>query len=190
MSRTYRVEMPRAEGRYLAGIGAGWPATPEARCVHAVREWVNGLKGRRSPQVPVQKIINDLEAILDLVPMAERPVCGPFAARGRTPPLPGRVEYLGSGAVRLDDVAVSSLTGLRDGEDFRVIATDLGPVLVVGSDRYSAYEEGPEVLPPLPRRVRQSQKARPARVMRDPNVLRRTRDGLLKLDIRDSQLLE
>lgn len=182
MSRTYRVQMPRAEGRYLAGIGADSPATPEARCVHAVREWLNGVKGRRSPQIPVQKIVDDLEAILDLVPMAERPACGPFAARGRIPPLPGRVEYLGSGLVRLDDAAISALAGLRDGEDFRVIATDLGPFLVVGSDCYPAYEEGPEALPPSPRRVRQVRNVRPARVMRDPDILRRTQDGLLDLD--------
>jgi hypothetical protein len=67
MSRTYLVQMPKAEARYLAGVGVGWPATPDARCVHAIREWLNGIRGRRSRCVPVQKIIEDLEPILGQV---------------------------------------------------------------------------------------------------------------------------
>ena len=80
--QTYLVHMPRAEARYLAGVGVSWPATPEARCVHAVREWLNGIRGRRAEQVPVQKIIEELDPLLRQVPLAERPQHGPLAGRG------------------------------------------------------------------------------------------------------------
>lgn len=161
MIRTYVVQMPKAEARYLAGLAVGWPATPEARCVHAVREWLDGLRCRRSGQVPVEKVISDLELILDQVPPAERPVCGPFAAKGGLLP-PGLVKYLGDGAVRLDDAAISTLAGLREGDDFRVTQTDAGPVLSVGNDRYLAREDEPGALPPLPRRVRRTGRAQQA----------------------------
>lgn len=181
MSRTYLVQMPKAEARYLAGVGVSWPATPEAQCVHAVREWLNGLRRRRSGQVPVQKVLNDLDLILDQVPTAARPVCGPFAARNGLLP-PGQVKYLGDGAVRLDDTAISTLAGLQEGDDFHVTHTDAGPVLSVGNDQYLAREEQPGALPPLPRRVRRTRKAQSACVMDDPGVLLRVRDGLLGLD--------
>lgn len=141
MNRTYLVHMPRAEARYLAGLGVGWPTSPEARCVHAMREWLNGIRGRKSRYVPVQKVLDDLDSILGQVPVAERPTHGPFASRGGGAHLRGRVEYLGGGAMRLDDAAISALTELREGEDFRVTITDAGPVLLVGPDRYLAYME-------------------------------------------------
>lgn len=180
MIRTYVVQMPKAEARYLAGLAVGWPATPEARCVHAVREWLNGLRCRHSEQVPAEKVINDLELILDQVPPTERPVCGPFAARGGLLP-PGLVKYLGDGAVRLDDTAISTLTGLREDDDFHVTHTEAGPVLSVGNDQYLASEE-PDAPSPLPRRVRRTRRSLPVRVMADPDVLLRLRDGLLELD--------
>ena len=101
--QTYLVHMPRAEARYLAGVSVSWPATPEARCVHAVREWLNGIRGRRAEQVPVQKIIQDLDPLLRQVPPAERPQHGPLAGRGAGTPMSGCVEYLGGGIVRLDE---------------------------------------------------------------------------------------
>jgi hypothetical protein len=143
-SRTYLVHMPKAEARFLAGVGVGWPATPEARCVHAVREWLTGLVRSRAVSVSVRKVADDLGPLLARVPVTERPLSGPFAAPGRRPPLPGRVEYLGAGIVRLDDAALSSLAGLRPGEDFRVTVTDAGAVLEIGADRYEAREEEPD----------------------------------------------
>lgn len=144
MTRTYLVQLPRAEARYLAGVGVGWPATPEARCIHAIREWVNGVRGRQSEQVPKRKIIEDLEPLLAQIPLADRPLHGPFAARGGYPPLPGRVEYLGGGALRLDDAAISALAELRDGDDFHVTFSDAGPILSIGDDHYLAREEAPD----------------------------------------------
>jgi hypothetical protein len=69
---------------------------------------------------------------------------GPFASHGGGAPLPGRVEYLGGGTVRLDDAAVSVLAELREGEDFRVIITEAGPVLTVGAECYLVHEEEPD----------------------------------------------
>lgn len=142
--QTYLVHMPRAEARYLAGVSVSWPATPEARCVHAVREWLNGIRGRRAEQVPVQKIIQDLDPLLRQVPPAERPQHGPLAGRGAGTPMSGCVEYLGGGIVRLDEDAISSLASLAPDDDFHVIRTDAGPVLSVGADRYLAHEELPD----------------------------------------------
>lgn len=68
---------------------------------------------------------------------------GPFGPRRSGLPLPGRVEYLGDGTVRLDETALASLAGLAEGEDFRMAITDAGPVLEVGPDRYLAREEDP-----------------------------------------------
>jgi hypothetical protein len=144
MNRTYLVQMPRAEARYLAGVGVGWPESPEARCVHAMREWMNGIRRRKSRYVPVQKVLDDLDPLLGQVPVAERPTQGPFASRGGGAPPPGRVEYLGGGAVRLDDAAISALTELREGEDFRVTITEAGPVFTVGTDCYLAHAEEPD----------------------------------------------
>lgn len=141
--RTYLVHLPKAEARFLAGAGVGWPATPEGRCVHAIREWLNGIRGRQAEDVPVQKVLDDLGPILAQVPLAERPAHGPFGFRGN-PPLPGRVEYLGGGTVRLDDAAISALAELCEREDFRVRFTDAGPVLWVGDDQYIAREEAPD----------------------------------------------
>jgi hypothetical protein len=54
---------------------------------------------------------------------------------------PGRVTYLGAGAVRLDAAALSALAELADGEDFRIAWTGAGPVMTIGTDRYPAREE-------------------------------------------------
>lgn len=147
MHRTYLVQMPRAEARHLAGIGSSWPASPEARCVHAIREWLHGLQRRHSLTVCVTKVVDDLTAILLIVPQTDRPARGPFAAAASGPPLPGHVEYLGAGIVRLDDIAISALAGLAHGEDFRVTMTDAVPVLTVGTDSYPAREEDPDAKP-------------------------------------------
>lgn len=120
-----------------------WPATPETRCIHAIREWVNGLLQSRAASVSVRKIAADLEPILAAVPVADRPRRGPFTVRGGRV-LPGHVEYLGGGTVRLDEAAISSLAQLGYGEDFRVVFEDIGPVLTVGADRYVAQEEEPD----------------------------------------------
>ena len=141
-SAVYLVQLPHAEARHLAGVGiCGWPASPEAACLHVVREWLAGIKARASVTVPVSAVVADLELILSRVPAARVPRRGPFAPRpGIGSPL-GRVEYLGGGLVRLDEDAVSTLAGLGAGEDFRAVASDGGPVLVIGKDRYLAREE-------------------------------------------------
>ena len=108
MSRYYRVQLPRAEARHLAGAGPAWPPGS---------------------------------------PAADRPVRGPFAPDARGAALPGRVEYLGAGIVRLDEAAIGSLAELPEGDDFRVIVEDVGPVLTVGPARYVAREEGPAPKP-------------------------------------------
>jgi hypothetical protein len=138
----YLVQLPRAEARHLAGVGAcGWPASPEAACLHAVRVWLAGLKGRACVTVPVTCVVADLELILARVPEARVPCRGPFHSRQGVGAPPGRVEYLGGGVVRLDEDAVATLAGLGADEDFRVVASDGGPVLVIGKDRYLAREE-------------------------------------------------
>jgi hypothetical protein len=144
VSRSYLVQLPRAEARHLAGIGWGWPASPEATCVQEVREWLRVLCATGPDPVPVSRVAADLAAILARVPAAGRPVRGPFAPGGRGPAPPGRVEYLGAGIVRLDEAAVSTLAQLRDGEDFRVVRTDPGPVLTIGADRYLARPQEPD----------------------------------------------
>jgi hypothetical protein len=119
---------------------------PAAACVQALREWVRGVQAGPGP-VQVSQITADLGPILDRVPAADRPVRGPFAPGGRGVVLPGRVEYLGAGTVRLDDAAISSLAELSAGDDFRVVFEDAGPVLTVGADRYVAREEEPDAKP-------------------------------------------
>lgn len=135
------VEMPDAEAKHLAGIGNPWPSTPEARCVHAIRNWLTGLEKRRAHSVAVRQVSRDLRSILDEVPQQERPMRGPFTVLGHRAPLPGHVAYLGAGTVRLDDRALSALAGLRPDEDFYVIHTDAGPVLRVSDSSYLAREE-------------------------------------------------
>lgn len=139
---TYLVHMPAAEARHLAGEHPTWPATPEARIAAALREWVHGLSRRRTAIIPVRKVITDLTLILEAATLPRRPVRGPFGPARDSLPLPGHVEYLGGGIVRLDDTALSSLAGLGAGEDFRVSYTDAGPVLKVGPDHYLARAEG------------------------------------------------
>lgn len=124
MSRNYPVQMPRAEARNLAAIPAAWPATPEARAVAALREWLHGITRRRAATVPITKIATDLTAILSLVPSTPAPARGPFGPGRPGLPLPGRADYLGSGLVRLDDTALSALATLPAGEDFRVSFTE------------------------------------------------------------------
>ena len=138
----YLVQLPRAEARHLAGVGAcGWPASPEAACLHAVGEWLAGLKARGSTTVPVSAVVADLELILARVPVARVPRRGPFAPRSGIGCPPGQVEYLGGGVVRLDEDAIATLAGLGADEDFRAVASDGGPVLVIGKERYLAREE-------------------------------------------------
>jgi hypothetical protein len=138
----YLVQLPRAEARHLAGVGAyGWPASPEAACLHAIREWLAGIKARACETVPVSGVVADLELILSRVPQARVPCRGPFAPQPGIGCPPGRVEYLGGGVVRLDEDAVATLAGLGADEDFRVVAIDGGPVLMVGEDRYLAREQ-------------------------------------------------
>ncbi len=108
MSRHYRVQLPRAEARHLAGAGSAWPPGS---------------------------------------PAAERPVRGPFAPGRHGAVLPGEVEYLGGGIVRLDEVAIGSLADLPEDDDFRVTFGDVGPVLTVGPARYAALEEEPDPKP-------------------------------------------
>ncbi len=76
--------------------------------------------------------------------VAGRPVRGPFAPGRGGLVLPGRVEYLGGGIVRLDEEAIGSLAELGLSEDFRVVFEQAGPVLIVGPARYLAQEEEPE----------------------------------------------
>lgn len=73
--------------------------------------------------------------------MVSLAVRGPFAPSAGGCPPPGHVEYLGNGTVRLDDTAISTLAALRQGDDFRAVLTDAGPILIVGADRYLAHEE-------------------------------------------------
>ena len=143
MTRAYLVHMPAAEARHLAGTCRGWPATPQARLTGALREWLHGISRRRTAVIPVRKVVADLTLILDTVPLPRRPQCGPFGPGRAGLTLPGAVEYLGDGIVRLDETAISSLAGLAAGDDFRVSHTDAGPVLTVGADRYLAREEDP-----------------------------------------------
>lgn len=144
MSGTYLVQMPKAEARHLAGEGPPWPATPEARCVAAIREWLSGITRSRRAAVPVTRIKADLTRILGTVPVSTVPSRGPFGPGQPGPTLPGRVEYLGDGIVRLDETAIGSLAQLPPGEDFRASFTDAGPVLAVSADTYLAREEDPD----------------------------------------------
>lgn len=138
----YLVQLPRAEARHLAGVATcGWPASPDAACLRAIREWLAGVKARASKTLPVSRVVADLELILRQVPEARVPCRGPFAPRPGVGAPPGRVQYLGGGVVRLDQDAVATLAGLGADEDFRVVASDGGPVLMVGEDRYLAREE-------------------------------------------------
>ncbi len=148
MSRTYLVPMPLAGGRYLAGTGHTWPAAPQVRLAAALREWLAGISRRRTGVIPVRRVVAKLSLVLETVPLPQRPMRGPFGPSRAGLPLAGRVEYLGGGIVRLDDLALSSLAGLREGEDFRVTFTDAGPVLAVGRDSYVARREKPDTKPP------------------------------------------
>lgn len=121
MSRYYLVHMPVAEARHLAGVGRARPAS--GPCASPA--------GRSGP---------DLGPGLAGIPAAGQPVRGPFVPDQYGIVPPGRVEYLGSGTIRLDEAAISSLAGLGAGADFRVIFADCGPVLLVGADRYPATE--------------------------------------------------
>ena len=141
--RTYLVHMPLAEARHLAGTSPAWPAVPESRLAAALREWLAGISRRRTASIPVRTVVADLTAFLETIPLPHRPLRGPFGPGRTGAPLAGRAEYLGSGIVRLDDAAISSLAGLPAGDDFKVIYTDAGPVLTVGADRYLASEEQP-----------------------------------------------
>lgn len=140
MTRTYLVELPKAEARHLAGVGPAWPATPEARALDALREWLHGISRSGIVTVAVSKIVNDLNLILNIVPVTVRPVRGPLSPDRSGPP-PGRTDYLGGGTVRLDETAVTTLAGLRDGEDFRINISEAGPILTIGNDHYVLREE-------------------------------------------------
>ncbi len=142
MTRRYRLDLPKAEGMRLAGIGLGWPATPEGRCVHAISTWLTGLERRNTRAVLVTKISRDLWPLLEAVPLTQPLRHGPFATPpGGGSPLPGRVEYLGAGTVRLDGTALSALAELSDGDDFQVSFTSTGPVMTIGTQCYPAREE-------------------------------------------------
>ncbi len=141
-NRNYRVELPRADGMRLAGIGMRWPATPEGRCVHAISTWLTGLEQRTSRAVLVTKISRDLWPLLEAVPLrppALHSSFGPSAEAGSL--MPGHVTYLEDGTVRLDAAALSALAELPEGEDFRVVTTASGPVMIVGTECYPALEE-------------------------------------------------
>lgn len=144
---TYLVTMPLAEARHLAGTGARWPAPPQSRLATSLREWVGGLSRRRGGFIQVRKVVTDLTRILESVPLPQRPVCGPFGPGQAGFQPPGRVEYLGSGIVRLDEAAVNFLAGLAPDEDFHVRRTAAGPVLSVGADSYLARQEEPDAKP-------------------------------------------
>ena len=144
MERTYLVAMPLAEARHLAGTSPAWPATPETRIAAALREWLAGISRRRTAVVPVRKVVADLAIILETAPLPRRPLRGPFGPGRAGMPLPGRVEYLGAGIVRLDHDAITALTALPPGEDFHARLIDAGPVLTVGPEQYLAREEHPD----------------------------------------------
>ena len=146
-ARTYLVAMPQAEARHLAGTSPAWPATPQQRLAAALREWLAGIAQRRSTVISIRKVLADLTLLLETVPLPQRPVCGPFGPGRYHPPLPGQVQYLGGGIVRLDQDAISALAGLGPEEDFRVRRTDAGPVLKVGAEEYLAREEEPDTKP-------------------------------------------
>lgn len=152
MARSYLVRLPPAEARHLAGASPAWPATPDSRLAAALREWLHGLSRRRGTVVAVRKVVADVTLILEAVPLPQQPVRGPFGPGRCGSRLPGQVEYLGGGVVRLDEAAISSLAGLADGDDFKVTRTNAGPVLTVGPDRYLACgeEPGPGDLTGLP----------------------------------------
>jgi hypothetical protein len=89
--------------------------------------------------------VEDLTGLLEAAALPQGPVRGPFGPSRDGLPLPGQVTYPGGGTVRLDETAISSLTSLADGEDFKADLTDAGPVLTVGADAYLAREEpGPK----------------------------------------------
>ncbi len=132
MSRTYLVHLPSAEARHLAGTGRPWPPGRSAARERPRATPPGGPGGSRMCQ-----------ATLDPPAVAQRPVRGPFAPGRGGQALPGRVEYLGGGTVRLDETAISSLAGLDPDDDFRVIFLGGMPVLTVGGDRYLAREEEP-----------------------------------------------
>lgn len=145
MARTYLVDLPKAEARHLAGVGPTWPATPEARALGALREWLCGVSRSGAATIAVSKIVADLTLILDIAPADTQPVRGPL--RDDRCGAPGRAEYLGGGTVRLDEAAIAVLAELRDGDDFRVTFTDAGPILTVGADHYAIREEQPDPKP-------------------------------------------
>ena len=146
MTRTYLVHLPKAEARYLAGTGPAGPATLAARARTALRDWLHGVSRSRRRTVPVAKVVADLTVILSIAPAPMQQVRGPLRSRRAGPP-PGRAEYLGDGTVRLDEAAISTLSGLREGEDFRITFSNAGPVLAVGTDRYIVDEEEPDPKP-------------------------------------------
>jgi hypothetical protein len=142
VTRHYRLDLPKAEGMRLAGIGLGWPATPEGRCIHAISTWLTGLERRNTRAVLITKISHDLWPLLEAVPQQQPPLRGPFAPPGHGgSPLPGHVQYLGAGTVRLDSAALSALAELSPGEDFRILLTATGPAMVIGTASYPAREE-------------------------------------------------
>lgn len=148
MSRSFVVQMPNAEAKYLAGIGTPRPPTPETRCMDAIRNWLAGLETRWTDSVAVGQVSRELRSIMALFPEVKRPACGPFSGQGGGSPLPGHVDYLGAGIVRLDDRALSALAGLPSGDDFRVTFTDAGPVMTVSGSGYLAREEPESGLAP------------------------------------------
>jgi len=121
MNRAYVVHMPIAEACHLAGMEQARPV------------------GRPGTSL-ASKPSGDQKPGPAGIPVADRPLRGPFAPDQYGIAPPGHVEYLGAGTVRLDEVAISSLAGLGAGTDFRVIFADSGPVLLVGADRYQATE--------------------------------------------------
>lgn len=138
----HRVELPRTDGMRLVGIGMRWPATPEGRCIHAISTWLTGLERRAARAVLVTKISRDLWPLLEAVPLRSRALHSSFDPSAEVGSLmPGHVTYLGAGAVRLDAAALSALAKLPEGEDFRVVTTAGGPVMIVGSEYYPAREE-------------------------------------------------
>lgn len=149
MARTYLVRLPVAEARHLAGTTPTWPAARGSRLATSVREWLADVSHRRTV-IPVRKVVAELTLILETAPLPQRPTRGPFGPGRDGLPLPGRVQYLGGGIVRLDEAAVSALATLAPGDDFRATLTDAGPVLTVGPDEYLACEEEPDSKPSGP----------------------------------------